>query len=1092
MKKNFQTTAIHRGVIQLALLSAGGVAFAQTQSDADKTPSSLETVVVTGTRAAILNALKRKQNSEEVVDSISADEAGKLPDKSITEVLQRVVGVNIQRVRSTNNDPVHFSDGSDDRIIVRGLQWGSSTLNGREVFSAGWPGRDLSWSAVPSELIGGVDVYKNPSAERIEGGVAGQVDLRTHLPFDFNGTHSVVSFGSNYEQKTKKSAPALSAIYSTRWDNDSGRWGALVDLALNHSTYESQHLDLQPYFPRNDIAGHVGETLWAPGAANWGQNVGNSDRQGFFGALQWKKNDMQSTLTSFVSKGREQNTGSNIYPSFSDPNYNASPYGVRIDNPVVDGRGVIVSAHYSYPLNLPKYPDGTINWQYGGKGANNFADGGLSMGTSRAFTEHHSATSELAWNYKWAINDRWAVQNDLQWVRSYFRTVGEEVQTATFMPGMDITTNGTAPVQMGFDQKTRDFLADPGNYYWLSVMPGRLKGDANLHAWKADIKRSFDDPVLRDLTVGFRTTYRTSVREQAVFGNQKPDSSASVGWQSIAVPWQVRQTGTAGQLPNIQKDDPNNGWQSRANFAYLSDPRYKAAAPVEVYSYTPFGGNQPPSVVFPTYAGIKDPATYAKLLNGVRYQQCLDSVKWATDWNNDPKNVNNKVTVPTCDPKAADYNVDPTLYYGQNPFKISNVAERTHAVYGNLRFGFDDWKVPMEGNVGLRLVYTGRVSHGFTSFVPKYDNTTPAYVPKFGAVDDPLDVHASHTDALPSMNLKFNLNGDNKLIGRIGMAQSVYRPGFDQVQEAVTLTQTIDTVNNSINYGGKNNGNAKLKPLHSNNFDLALEWYPHAGQALTATMFYKDVKDLVYNSTYTRDYNSLAGSPQTFAITGPRNAASAKLKGIELGAETYLDHFDALKDVLPDWVKGFGVSANYTYVGSKQKFYRDSHTLYCPAYNTLTDDAIKVYGCDTNGVPLGALPVPNVYKNTANFALRYDRYDFGFRLAYNWTSRVLQNVGNNGSPSGNNGTSADPARQTACHGGVCQDAWWGLPQYQEAFGRWDGNVYYKFAGKFNVSFSATNLNNVVVRRTNLQAPGYMGSSWIFPGRSYNLSGSYEF
>jgi hypothetical protein len=195
---------------------------------------------------------------------------------------------------------------------------------------------------------------------------------------------------------------------------------------------------------------------------------------------------------------------------------------------------------------------------------------------------------------------------------------------------------------------------------------------------------------------------------------------------------------------------------------------------------------------------------------------------------------------------------------------------------------------------------------------------------------------------------------------------------------------------------------------------------------------------------------------------------------------------------LPDWAKGFGVSANYTYIGSKQKFYRDSQTQYCPAYNTLTDDAIKAYGCDTNGMPLGALPVPGVVKNAANFALRYDRYGFSARLAYNWTSRVLKNVGNDNSPTGQNGTSADPVRQTACHGGVCQDTWWGLPQYQEAFGQLDGGLSYSFTDKFNLALSVTNLNNVTVRRTNLQAPGFMGSSWNFPGRSYNLTGSYEF
>ncbi|MFZ5551229.1 MAG: TonB-dependent receptor [Pseudomonadota bacterium] len=1049
MSKQFRPTPIHRAVVQLALLSAGGVAAtahaqAQAQAEADTTAEAAQTIVVKGQRAALQSAQKIKQASEEIVDSVVAEEAGKLPDRSITEVLQRVVGVTIERQRSTNNDPKHFSEEGSG-IKVRGLSWGSSTLNGREVFSAGWPGRDLSWSAVPPELMAGVDVYKNPSAEKIEGGVSGLIDLRTQLPFNFAGTKSYVSFGGNYEERTQEASPAVSALYSTRWESESGHWGVLADLAYNNSSYEQQHLDVGPYFPRTDVV--PGRTVWAPSAASWGQNLGTSERQGFYGALQWKKNEMQSALTYFLSNSTERNTGSNIYPNFSDPNYNASPYDSVIDNPVVDDRGVVVSGHYRYPT--------------GNKGANNFAEGGISMGTSRAFNEHKTSTSELAWNFKWDVNDRWSVQNDLQYVRSTFRTRGEEVQTGTFVPSMDINTAGNGPVQIGFDQQSRDFLANPDNYYWISVMPGRLRGEAELYAWKADARYKFDDPVLRDIGFGVRSSYRTSVREAAVYAGD----TGSVGWASIAVPWEVRQTKIPGTLPTAQ-DDPT--WAPRANFAYLSDPRYGGASPVEVFNYSAFGGNQPPSVVFPTYASLKDYNTYAKLLGEVRYQQCLDGARHFGREDS------------TCNRDS--YVFDTTLRYGLNPNMISDVAETTHAAFTNLRFGFDDWAVPVDGNVGVRLVYTRRASHGFTRFVPEYGANTPPDLPRFDEVNDPLDVETSHVDALPSLNLKFNLTGNDKLIGRIAMARSLYRPGFNQVQESVALAQNVDTSNNKVTYTGVNTGNALLRPLKADSLDLALEWYPRSGQMLTATVFYKDVKDLIYNSYYTRSYNSAAGNPQAFTIKGPRNAAQAWVHGIEVNAETYLDHFDALKETLPDWAMGFGVSANYTHIGSSQKFYRDAQVQYCPSNGTITDDAIKVYGCDTNGLPFGALPVPGLVKNAANFALRYDRYGFSARLAYNWTDRVLQSLGN----EGQNGTSADPMRN-----GV-RDTWWGLPRYQEAYGQWDGGMSYNFTDKLSMSLSVTNLNNVTVRYTQQQTPGLMGTSWAFPGRSYYLTGRYEF
>jgi TonB-dependent receptor len=1039
MSKQFRPTPIHRAVV-LALLGAGGLAAAHAQAPAEpaKAEEPAQTVVVKGQRAALQSAQKIKQDSEEIVDSVVAEEAGKLPDRSITEVLQRVVGVTIQRQRSTNNDPKHFSEEGSG-IRVRGLPWGSSTLNGREVFSAGWPGRDLSWSAVPPELMAGVDVYKNPSAEKIEGGVSGLVDLRTQLPFNYSGTKSYFSFGGNYEERSGNASPSVSALYSTRWETDSGHWGVLADFAYNNSSYESQKLEVQPYFPRTDVI--AGQTVWAPTGANWGQNLGTSERQGFYGALQWKKNEMQSSLTYFLSNSVERNTGSNIYPAMEDA------YKSVIDNPVVDDRGVLVSGTYRYPTD--------------GKGANNFAAGGIGMGTSRAFNEHKTSTNELAWNFKWELNDRWAVQNDLQYVRSTFNTRGDEVQTATFIPSMGISTAGNGPVQMTFDQQTRDFLADPGNYYWLSVMPGRLKGEAELYAWKADARFKFDDPVLQDLGFGVRSSYRTSVREQAVYAGDL----SSVGWKSIAEPWNVRQTKIPGTLPTTE-DDPT--WASRSNFAYLSDPRYAAAGDVELFNYSAFGGNQPPSVVFPTYDTIRDYSTYSKLIGEVRYQQCLDGARH--DGRPDS----------SCNPD--DYKWDTTLHYGLNPNMISDVSEATHAAFANLRFGFDDLAVPVDGNVGVRLVYTRRASHGFTVLSTNYDDRTPPDVPRFNAVNDPLDVKTSHVDVLPSLNLKFNLTGNNKLIGRIAMARSLYRPGFNQVQESVSLSQNVDVDNNRVTYTGNNTGNAKLRPLKADSLDLALEWYPRSGQMVTATVFYKDVKDLIYKSSYKRTYNSAAGNPQDFTITGPRNAAQAWVSGVEINAETYLDHFDILKDVLPDWAKGFGVSANYTHIDSSQKFYRDAQVQYCPSNGTITDDAIKVYGCDTNGMPFGDLPVPGLVKNAANFALRYDRYGFSARLAYNWTDRVLQSLGS----EGQNGTSADPARPGA------RDTWWGLPRYQEAYGQWDGGLSYQFTPKFGMSLSVTNLNNVTVRYTQQQTPGAMGQSWSFPGRSYYVSGRYEF
>src|ERR1035437_9755450 len=124
--RKLQRTAISNAAAQVVLLCCGA-AIAQTAppptpapatsaSQADADGVQLGKVVITGQRAALASAQKIKQDSDEIVDSIVADDMGKLPDQSVTEVLQRIVGVTIDRTMA-KNDPEHFSvEGSNVSI----------------------------------------------------------------------------------------------------------------------------------------------------------------------------------------------------------------------------------------------------------------------------------------------------------------------------------------------------------------------------------------------------------------------------------------------------------------------------------------------------------------------------------------------------------------------------------------------------------------------------------------------------------------------------------------------------------------------------------------------------------------------------------------------------------------------------------------------------------------------------------------------------------------------------------------------------------------------------------------------------------------
>ena len=122
---------------------------AQTQEQSpDQAPSEQETIVVTGLRHSIQTSQEIKQNAEVIVDSISAVDISALPDRSVTEALQRISGVAIDHLFAPSDTNRFSAEGSG--VTVRGLTQVRSELNGRDVFSARNT-RGLSFEDVPAE-----------------------------------------------------------------------------------------------------------------------------------------------------------------------------------------------------------------------------------------------------------------------------------------------------------------------------------------------------------------------------------------------------------------------------------------------------------------------------------------------------------------------------------------------------------------------------------------------------------------------------------------------------------------------------------------------------------------------------------------------------------------------------------------------------------------------------------------------------------------------------------------------------------------------------------------------------------------------------
>jgi outer membrane receptor for ferrienterochelin and colicin len=177
-KKRWRSLCTASG-LAICLAHAAPLSAQDAEPAANPEEDEAEPIVVSGYRASLESAQSIKQEADTFVDVITAEDIGALPDRSVAEALQRVPGVNISRFEQ-RNDPDRFSvEGSG--VIIRGLPFVRSELNGRDIFSANG-GRELSFNDVSPELLGRVEVFKNVTADMIEGALSGTVNLVTRKP----------------------------------------------------------------------------------------------------------------------------------------------------------------------------------------------------------------------------------------------------------------------------------------------------------------------------------------------------------------------------------------------------------------------------------------------------------------------------------------------------------------------------------------------------------------------------------------------------------------------------------------------------------------------------------------------------------------------------------------------------------------------------------------------------------------------------------------------------------------------------------------------------------------------------------------------
>src|ERR1700730_7138547 len=217
-----------KSALGLAMLVPPSLTLAATAPDT----SPLEEIVVTGYRKSVEASLEAKRASTDLVEVITADDIGKMPDKNVADSLARVPGVTTSSASANEGG---FDE--NDRVSMRGTNPSltQTLVNGHGIAAGDWSvlnqvqqvGRSVSYTLLPSELVDKIIVHKSSQASLVEGGVAGSVDIITRKPLEFSKPLTLqASARAVYAGLPSKTDPQFSALGN--WKNEAGNFGVMV------------------------------------------------------------------------------------------------------------------------------------------------------------------------------------------------------------------------------------------------------------------------------------------------------------------------------------------------------------------------------------------------------------------------------------------------------------------------------------------------------------------------------------------------------------------------------------------------------------------------------------------------------------------------------------------------------------------------------------------------------------------------------------------------------------------------------------------------------------------------------------------------
>ena len=437
-------------------------------------------IVVTGLRRSLESAQNIKRTSDGIVDAIVAEDIGKLPDTFASSALQRVAGVTVTR-----------GGGESAGVTVRGLPDLTTTYNGRQIFTA--EGRYVQIQDFPAGTVAALEVYKSGVANQIEGGIAGEINVRGRKPFDFNGFELSGSINGVLSQQSEKIVPNGNLLISDRWNTGIGEMGLLLNVSYVGINFLDSSREQSVVIATTDATNAPGQPagLRFPDAQGNFLGYGARYRPSANAAFQWKPTpDLEIYLDG-------------LYQGFRSKDYNRWNFipifgGVTLSNvTTIPGTNQISTATVTGAVRPDGFVgsfDGKTDTYQGGGGAIWKRDG-LQISADVAYTDSKFSGNLVNVDYAFAsspVRDvRFNVAQDGGPSQTYVNfniadpanfisrglyqelTVvsGKSLQARTDL-SYDLDLSIVKRLQFGVRYEDRDATRDFGNFYNNVAVPG--------------------------------------------------------------------------------------------------------------------------------------------------------------------------------------------------------------------------------------------------------------------------------------------------------------------------------------------------------------------------------------------------------------------------------------------------------------------------------------------------------------------------------------------------------------------------------------------------------------------------------------------